>query len=316
MGVGCDTLGMVECPTGSDTCAFYCAGGTSCRANEKIPVDVPCLPKTNKCGDDYCNLSEGCVCDSTEGTCKAQQDCSVLQGFFCGDITASGTCSEDGTGCPEGVTCTLTDTCAEISCGGETKEFCLGSDIGAGIIGSGPLDCNAGNMTSFTSCDEINMVECPPGSDTCAPYCSPDGQCLASQLISFPIPCLPKSNQCGNNYCKITDGCVCDMNVGECKLQQDCTELQGLLCGDTMPMGTCGADGTDCPTGVTCKLTPTCAEITCDGVKKEFCFGSEVNPGSLTDSTSGAYLLLKYNAATMLWGFVAVAFAVLKQSTW
>jgi hypothetical protein len=190
--VGC-TLDYCNAYTGDiihEPLDEYCDDGVFCNGLETCDAITGCQAGTpldcddgDLCTTDSCDPIGGCVftpvecpageqCDSADGICKPEPDCTVDadcdDGLFCNgaEICDTGTC-QAGTpvDCNDGVDCTV-DTCYEVNdtCV-NTPDDAACPDDGLFCTGEGICDPAAGCVSTGDPCTE--GYDCNEDTDTC-----------------------------------------------------------------------------------------------------------------------------------------------------
>jgi hypothetical protein len=218
-GVGCT---VDTCDETSDTCVntpndANCDDGDVCNGSETCDATLDCQAGTpldcddqELCTTDSCDSVSGCanvpvecpageICDSTDGLCKPEPDCTVDadcdDGFFCNGVetcdVATGTC-QAGTppDCDDGVDCTV-DTCDEVNdaCANTPDDLSCPDD---GLFCTGDEICDpaAGCVSTGDPCPE--GTTCNEDSDTCdmvsgkVTICHKNKRTLSVNVVAVP----------------------------------------------------------------------------------------------------------------------------------
>ena len=299
-GVGCTED---SCDEVNDACVntpddASCDDDNVCNGLEICDPDNDCQAGTELdcddlelCTSDSCDSVTGCAnapvvcpageqCDSADGECKPEPDCTVDadcdNGFFCDGAetcdAATGTC-QSGTppDCDDGVGCTV-DTCDEVndacvnmpddaSC--DDNNVCNGSetcdpvnDCQAGT----PLDCDDGNLCTTDSCDPLtgcanDPVVCPEG-EQCDPG-RPD-ECV------IPPECTVDADCDDGMFCNGAE--TCDTATGTCQsgTPPDCDDGVGCTvdtCDEVNDACVNTPDDASCDDGDVCNGFETCDPV-------------------------------------------------------
>ena len=161
-----DQCGVGVCAGTPYTCAApdachqpgVCAGNGTCTFSARVDGTA--------CNDGVaCTSSDACtagVCVGTAYECLAPAACSQ-PGVCAGDATCTFAKATDGTGCSDGLLCTVNDSCTDGACSGVAKDCTDGSacttdvcSAADGSCGHPTLSCDDGNSCTTDSCDPVN----------------------------------------------------------------------------------------------------------------------------------------------------------------
>ncbi|MDF1562453.1 MAG: MopE-related protein [Deltaproteobacteria bacterium] len=272
------------------------AAGGSCRTGTCDEASRACTgtPVTDGtlCEDGlYCTVGDSCQAGSCQG--GGGRDCSGLD-----DACNEGACDEaagscvpapvaDGTGCDDGLFCTVSDSCQGGSCQGGGARDCAGQEdaCNVGVCDEAGGACSAAPVADGTPCqdglfcttgDACQSGSCQPGAardcsaltDACnAGVCDEAaGSCVADPVAD--------GSACDDGlYCTVSDSC----QAGACQGGQarDCGGLDDAcnlgLCDEAA--GACArsarADGTACDDGRYCTVGDSCAAGVCGGAARD-----------------------------------------------
>ena len=261
----CDpTQGCLHEPTPGGICddGNTCTEDDTCVAGECTGTDLGC-----ECTDDVdCvgfedgNLCNGTLfCDKSKAVFECAVDpktlvsCPTPPGLSESCVTTScnpttGTCSTaiglDGVVCSDGSACTQGDQCASGACAGTLTA------------------CDDGNTCTFDLCDPAQgcVYEAVIGYKKCddGDACTTLDACKAGQCAGGDATVCDDGNECTQNGCSPTTGCIYPpLNGVACSDDDACTS------GDLCVAGTCSGKAVDCDDGDVCTGTESCVAGDC-----------------------------------------------------
>lgn len=297
----CHSGSAPDCSNAGDQCNTASCDPSGLEGN--CSIQTP-RPNGTTCNDDlFCTVNDVC----TGGVCSGDaKDCSSSS-----DQCNTGVCDEDadsctaepvadGTGCDDGLYCSVNDACTSGVCGGSDR------------------DCSQ-------SADQCNSASCNEDANECLPVPLPDGtgcedgqfctvadSCTAGLCGGTPRDCSGHSDQCHNGtcdeeanecmatpladgsscddelYCTVDDACqngICEGSPRDCSAQSDqcnaglCNESLDACLAQPLPDQTACDDSNACTVGDSC-LSGQCASgdaVDCSGLNGP-CTVASCNP--------------------------------------
>ncbi|NMB75296.1 MAG: hypothetical protein GYA21_09215 [Myxococcales bacterium] len=254
-----------------DTVAVAVAG-QSCESDEECDNHLAC-DGLERCVDLRCRSGTPVDCSSLDGVCVVGA-CREPAGS-CGVANR-----EDGTGCDDGLFCTVRDACTSGVCTGEARECASLNPCLEGFCDEDKKSCDTRARQEGAACEDgkyctVNETcqqgQCQGGTPrdcSAAGGACVDGSCDESQqrCVGDPLPdgalCndedrCTENDACGGGVCSgtpidcsaLADDChtaFCDGATGECRVD---------------PL----TDGTPCQTGLFCVQGKTCQSGVCQG---------------------------------------------------
>ncbi|MBI5502271.1 MAG: hypothetical protein HY907_18655 [Deltaproteobacteria bacterium] len=277
VGVRCPVTGCVTgCNEVTDTCTFAalgtsCSNGQWCDGPEVCNATGTCLPGSNPCT----LACEGCnevldLCDVVVG-CRIGGACYAVgatnpanQCQWCDPATSrtAWTNKPAGTGCNDGLYCTLTDTCNAGACTGagarcpvsgcvggcnEVTDACTPAPVGTPCAGA------AGTCSTAGLCD--GTLVCPgagyrPAGFPCRSV-APGGCDVAESCTGASFDCPPDGF--------LGAATVCRAAAGTCDVAENCTGASAVCPGDVLrPLGFACNNGLFCDGADTCNGAGAC----------------------------------------------------------
>ena len=196
-----------------------CTSGDTCDGEGRCEGTSETCNDGNACTDDTCDVDEGCIF----------------------------TPLDDGSACSDGDACTVTDTCQNGECVGESV-VCEEDD--------NPCTTLAGCDADSGECLQLALdgeVVCDDGND-----CTEDDRCTAGECIPGELIFCDDDNPCTDDNCNPKGGCTffpndafCD-DGSLCTTNDSCAQAkcsgEVISCDDTNP---CTSDGCSDDTGCT-----------------------------------------------------------------
>ena len=310
----------VDCDDGNYCTSEYCNpalngcvyenNNFSCDDNNACTADDMCQEGScggnplscsdgNPCTADLCDPETGCYNEAITGACNDNNACTIND--TCGD---DGVCRGETVECDDENTCTDDYCDRDLGCvyeprGGACTDGnpCTINDQCSGGLCSGTeVDCDDGDPCTVDSCD-ITTGQClhPPGSGANCDdgnMCTENDRCFNGECNGTPITCPDDGNECTDNVCDETQGCVAMYNSNLCDDGLYCTVSDSCLNGSCVGSERyCGAggdclevycnedadqcsetprsDGTICDDGNPATLVDVCQDGSCNGVSNQ-----------------------------------------------
>jgi len=291
-GAGCDD--GLFC-----TVADVCSGGTCSGQANSCDDGNPCTNDScdednNQCRNTPAN--DGAACDDglwctvgdtcAGGVCSgSNRDCSdgnVCTADSCNEVADS--CNNiavpDGTGCDDGLYCTVGETCSGGSCGGGMPRNCTDGNqctvdtcdedndtcsSDAAAADGQPCDdgawCTVGETCSGGSCSGGAARDCDDGNACTTDVCNEGADSCDHPAVIDGTPCDD------GQFCTVSDTCsggVCGGSPNPCDDANPCTND---VCDEINDQCTATpvTDGTPCDDGAWCTVGETCNAGTCSG---------------------------------------------------
>lgn len=240
-----------------------CTDGDKCQGGACVPGPQPDCNDNNDCTNDSCDNQGICRNLPISGACNDKNDCTK------NDTCIGGNCKGGSpVNCDDNNQCT-NDWCEQV--GGckhafnsnpcNDMNFCTQVDVCTdGVcVGSGLVSCDDNkpctqdDCSPMTGCSHLYIMGPCQDGDFCTEgdYCAA-GACIKGQLIS-----CDDNNDCTNDSCDPTKGCVHSNNSMSCE--------DGIACtmGDKCDGGSCkGGPVVNCDDGNPC-TDDECAFTTC-----------------------------------------------------
>lgn len=298
---GCANKAVVDatiCGSASCSTLIY-AKAAACHQGACVGGTKNC-DDGNLCTDDACDPAAGCLHPPNFAPCEDGSACTIA------DACSKGGCfGGPEKNCNDGEPCTV-DSCDPakgcqhaasangIACG---PSGCVGLNFtSAPVCTAGKCasvtasqDCNDGKACTDDACSPsqgcihlANSVPCEDGD-----VCTKGDACAASACVPGPVLTCSDGNECTDDSCKTSIGCVHVANVNACDDGSACTtndkcfgtKCQGIsaACDDNnkCTVDTCSpttgcqsvqaADGVSCDDGNACTTADACAAGKCKG---------------------------------------------------
>jgi hypothetical protein len=281
----------LDCASMSD----FCNTGTCSEAAGGCVLEP--MPDGTTCDDAmFCTVGDSCTAGLCGGTAR---DCSSA-----GDQCNTGVCDEslasctgmpvmDGTGCDDGLFCTVNDGCMTGACTGGGSQSCDDTDV-----------CTTDSCDEAAdACDNVLTpnpgAEGPPGNPTCGD--GDDNDCDLAIDLADPncVQCVVPADCDDGNPCTNQ---TCTMGVCGNPNRPDGSPCDDLFCqiAETCTAGVCGGGTPNCVDGMPC-TADVCDEVamTCSNPAPQIDPASAVTVG-MNDGTPLTACVVAGSAARVL----------------